>query len=150
MGKPSTKTREVRKVRALVVDASGRSYGITGNSPHILQLPGGKLKPGESWLAGLDREMAEELGVVVKVTGKPAKIRVRRCGVIEVTRCYPVTITRRIGKPRPTGREMARGLRPARHPSPKALAAALRKKVHKHRRSAARRDLALLVALGAA
>lgn len=147
MGK-SRGPRTVRKVRALVVDASGRPYGIVGQSPHILQLPGGKLKRGEPWLDGLDREMAEELGVEVKVVGEPVRLRWRRCGVIEVTRCYPVTVTRRLGKPMPTGREQARGLRPARYASCKALAAALRKKVRRYRRSAARRDLALLVALG--
>lgn len=152
MGK-SRELRRVRKVRALVLDAAGRPYGITGNRPHILQLPGGKLKAGESWLDGLAREMAEELGAEVRVTGKPVRLTVRRCGVVEVTRCYPVQITRRIGKPAPTGRERARGLRPERFAelgTGRSLPDELRRKVRKYRRSAARRDLTLLGMLGVA
>lgn len=137
---PSTK---VRKVRALVLDASGRTYGIVGDAPHILQLPGGSLKPGENWRDALDREMREEIGCEVKVTGKPIKITVRRNGVKEITRCYPVIITKKIGDPVLTGREAARGLRIKRYPDTHKLITKLQKRVARYGRSAARRDLAL-------
>jgi 8-oxo-dGTP pyrophosphatase MutT (NUDIX family) len=140
----STKTtRKVRKVRAMVTDAKGRPYGIVGDAPHILQLPGGSLKSGESWRDALVREMGEEIGCEVKVTGKPVKITVHRNGVKEITRCYPVVITKKIGKPVLTGREAARGLRTKRYPSTRKLISALQSRVARYGRSAARRDLAL-------
>jgi ADP-ribose pyrophosphatase YjhB (NUDIX family) len=139
--------KTVRKVRALPVDRKGRAYGITADATHVLQLPGGGLKSGESWKDGLHREMHEELGRTVEIVGKPVKITVARNGVREITRCYPVLITGGDGRPTLTKREAARGLRVSRFPSRKALAKALKRRVARRGRSAARRDLALTLAL---
>ncbi|MCW5556493.1 MAG: 8-oxo-dGTP diphosphatase MutT [Verrucomicrobiae bacterium] len=67
----------------------------------LWEFPGGKLEPGESWEEGLIRELAEELGVTVRV-GRL---------VSEVTHAYPdrtvhlrfFACTLIAGEPRPIG-----------------------------------------------
>jgi 8-oxo-dGTP diphosphatase len=54
-------------VGAVLRDRHGRVLAALRHSPRGWELPGGKVKPGESEPAALVRELREELGVAVEV-----------------------------------------------------------------------------------
>ena len=54
-------------VGAVLRDEDGRVLAALRHSPPGWELPGGKVKPGESEPAALARELREELGVTVEV-----------------------------------------------------------------------------------
>jgi len=78
--------------------------------PLLWELPGGKVEPGEAPRDALRRELAEELGVDVKV-GRPAEVIFHRYAdfdlVMIVYRC------RLIGEPRPLEVADVRWVEPA-------------------------------------
>ena len=142
--------RTVHKVRALVLDNRGRAYAIVADDARTLQLPGGSRKPDECPVLAIRREIKEELGRTVGALTEVTTIKVRRCGVREITTCYVATITGGKGKPKLTGREKARGLRPHRYESAEALRKALKARKTAYGRSAVVRDLKLATAALAA
>ncbi|HCN76809.1 MAG TPA: NUDIX hydrolase [Verrucomicrobiales bacterium] len=61
-------------VKAVILDDSGRCLLLrrAGGSTHFpgcWEWPGGKLDPGESFSAGLEREVLEECGLNLELTG---------------------------------------------------------------------------------
>lgn len=142
--------KRVHKVRALVLDNRGRAYAIVADDARTLQLPGGSRKPDECPVLAIRREIKEELGRTVKSLTEVTTIKMRRCGVQEITTCYVATITGGKGKPKLTGRERARGLRPHRYESAEALRKALKARKAAYGRSAVVRDLKLATAALAA
>ncbi len=70
----------VHVVAAAVIDATGRVLiAQRPSGKHLAggwEFPGGKLEPGEERLAGLARELREELGITIAATPRPL-IRVR-------------------------------------------------------------------------
>ena len=86
-----------------VIEHHGR-YLVSRRKAHdnlggLWEFPGGKRRAGESWEACLRRELAEELGVVVKVAERLMPLRFRypdRTVSLEVFRCTVAS-----GDPRP-------------------------------------------------
>jgi 8-oxo-dGTP diphosphatase len=70
----------IHVVAAAVIDAAGRVLiAQRPSGKHLAggwEFPGGKLEPGEERLAGLERELCEELGISIIGTPRPL-IRVR-------------------------------------------------------------------------
>lgn len=142
---------KVFKVRALVTDANGSIYMITGNEAHVLQIPGGTVKRGENLRKAVIREIQEETGFrKIRITGRTKAIKVRRNGVTEVTVCFRAVVSGKRRKPALTGRERARGLAVTRYSTAKKAVRALERRLAKYGRSAVRRDLRLLHAALAA
>lgn len=61
----TTHGRVIRVSAAVIVDEQGRVLLVRKRGTTAFMQPGGKIDPGESALAALRRELAEELGVVV-------------------------------------------------------------------------------------
>lgn len=132
--------RKVFKVRALVTDGKGRVYAIRANSRHVLQLPGGSMKPTENPRKALRREIREELGYRVEIVSEVATVKVRRNGIQEITTAYVCRITGGNGKPTLTKREKRRGLRVKRYKNVDAFCTALSVRVTRYGKSACTRD----------
>lgn len=62
----TTHGRVIRVSAAVIVDDQGRVLLVRKRGTTAFMQPGGKIDPGESALAALQRELAEELGVVVR------------------------------------------------------------------------------------
>jgi 8-oxo-dGTP pyrophosphatase MutT (NUDIX family) len=134
----------VRKVRVVLTDEHGRTYMITGRQNHVLQLPGGSVKPGEGLRRAIRREIREETGFTVKILSATPPIAVRRSRhLTEITTCFHAVITGRAGKPAFTGREAGRGLTVTRFKSTDAALTALDRRARRYGRTAVRRDLML-------
>lgn len=61
-------TGEVRVSAAVIVDGSGRTLVVRKQGTDVFQQPGGKPDPGETALAAVMREVAEETGIVADAT----------------------------------------------------------------------------------
>jgi len=141
--------KTVYKVRALVTTERGRVIAIKGNADHVLQLPGGSVKPGEDLFAAIMRELPEETGRTIKITGTVNTSTIKRNGVKEITTLFTATTTGRTVR-KLTKRERSRGLRPVTFGDADKLAKALKRKARRYDRSAAKRDLRLVQAALAA
>jgi 8-oxo-dGTP pyrophosphatase MutT (NUDIX family) len=58
----------IRVVAAVIVDADGRVLLVRKRGTTAFMQPGGKIDAGETAVAALQREIAEELGLVVPVS----------------------------------------------------------------------------------
>jgi 8-oxo-dGTP diphosphatase len=65
----------MRVIAAAVLGPQGLMLVSKRAAPHIFYLPGGKPEPGEAPLDCLERELAEELGVVVATAEPFAEVR---------------------------------------------------------------------------
>lgn len=137
---------DVFKVRALVMDGKGRVYAIRAHAPHVLQLPGGSMKPTENPRKALRREIREELGYKVEIISEVATVKVKRNGVREITTAYVCRITGGNGKPSLTKTEKRRGLRVKRYENVDAFCTALSVRVTRYGKSACTRDHKLATA----
>lgn len=140
------KAKVVHKVRGRVTNKNGRTILIKGNAKHVLQLPGGTVKKGETRKQAIKREMEEELGRKVTKATKVTTKKFKRNGTVEVTTVFDVEVSGRTHKKarKLTGREKRRGLRPVKYDSATDATAALQGRVQKFSRSAAKRDLKLI------
>jgi len=137
----------VDRVRALSVDETGGVFLMTANEDHVLQLPGGGVKPGESLEEAVIREVGEETGhSEVEVLAQSLPVTVKRDGRKETSVCFRVRVTGS-GEPQLTRQEKARGLRPTRFDDVEAAVQALQQKAEQYGRPAVLRDLALIEAV---
>jgi 8-oxo-dGTP pyrophosphatase MutT (NUDIX family) len=137
----------VDKVRAWVTDDEGRPVLMIAKAKHVLQLPGGGLKPDEDPEEAIRREVREETGYrKVEILGSIEPVTVDRDGQPETSIGYQVRVSKP-GKPDLTRQERTRGLTPQQFPSAEAALAELASRAKRYGRSALQRDLALAKAL---
>lgn len=137
------------KVRAVAITRKGRIPAIAGRAKHVLQLPGGGMKPGETPAQAIKREASEELGyrkVEILRVSAPVLFR-RNAKVTELTIVFLVRVSKRT-KRAMTRRERRRGLHVVTFARLADMVSALRARIRRYGRSAARRDRALIKALG--
>lgn len=72
-------------VGAVVLDAGGRLLLVRrGNEPGrgLWSVPGGRVEPGESVAAAVEREVREETGLVVRAGAEVGRVRIPGRGVV--------------------------------------------------------------------
>ncbi|MFH1398873.1 MAG: NUDIX domain-containing protein [Candidatus Woesearchaeota archaeon] len=73
-GKPDKHTRTRESSRALLFDEEGNVPLLFGSRYNFYQLPGGGIKGGETRVEALVREMREEVGCEIEISGEIGKI----------------------------------------------------------------------------
>ncbi len=85
-------------VKAVILDAEGRCLIIrrsahNSNFVGCWEWPGGKLDPGESFATGLEREVLEECGLTVELTGLAGALEFEMPKVRVVMLCMEARLT---------------------------------------------------------
>lgn len=114
MARPDTQ-RALAVVAGVLIDASGRvliaQRAATGSEAGKWEFAGGKIRPGESALAALGRELAEELGIQIS-TAEPLSV-VRWRGAPRPLNLHTFMVRGWHGEPHPHEHQALRWVAPA-------------------------------------
>jgi len=104
-------TRERHAARAVIFDDQNNIALLFVSKKHYHKLPGGGIEEGEDIKTGLEREVMEEVGCKIEVTGEIGIIKEKRAkfNEFQASYCYIAKIKEKVSNPKFTEEEQREG-----------------------------------------